>query len=57
MLPGETLLTEMWDEGDGRIVFVSRVKETGKVVVGNSFMELDLEAPLTPEVPNPRANM
>ena len=47
----------MWDEGDGRIVFVSRVKETGKVVVGNSFMELDLEAPLTPEVPNPRANM
>ncbi|GMR37623.1 hypothetical protein PMAYCL1PPCAC_07818 [Pristionchus mayeri] len=39
VIPGQTLETHMWDEGD-RVVFETRVKETGKTVISNGYMLL-----------------
>ncbi|GMR37622.1 hypothetical protein PMAYCL1PPCAC_07817 [Pristionchus mayeri] len=39
VLPGQTLETHMWDEGD-RVVFETKIKETGKTVVSNGYMLL-----------------
>jgi len=42
---GCTLVTRCWTrEGMGRIVFTTEVKETGRVVISNAFMDLTLEA-------------
>ena len=46
MLPGQALQADMWEHGapgDGdtrRIIFSCKVKETGKTVISNAYMEL-----------------
>ncbi|KAI0022757.1 hypothetical protein F4780DRAFT_732899 [Xylariomycetidae sp. FL0641] len=41
VFPGQTLVTEMWKEGDGgKVVFQTKVKETGKLAISGAAAEL-----------------
>jgi multifunctional beta-oxidation protein len=39
VMPGQTLVTEMWKDGN-KIVFQTKVKETGKLAIGGAAAEL-----------------
>ena len=39
VLPGETIVTEMWKEG-GKVLYQAKVKETGKLCISNAAVEL-----------------
>nr|BAM62639.1 peroxosiomal multi-functional enzyme [Colletotrichum orbiculare] len=39
VIPGQTLVTEMWKDGD-KVIFQTKVKETGKLAIGGAAAEL-----------------
>jgi 3-hydroxyacyl-CoA dehydrogenase/3a,7a,12a-trihydroxy-5b-cholest-24-enoyl-CoA hydratase len=45
VLPGQTLVTEMWKESAQRILFRCKIKETGEVCISNAAIELFQEIP------------
>ncbi|MGE0545997.1 MAG: SDR family NAD(P)-dependent oxidoreductase [Kofleriaceae bacterium] len=45
VLPGETLITEMWKISDTKIVFRTKIKERNEVAISNAAIELFKEIP------------
>ena len=39
VLPGQTLVTEMWKQGN-KVIFQTKVKETGKLCIAGAGAEL-----------------
>jgi (3R)-3-hydroxyacyl-CoA dehydrogenase / 3a,7a,12a-trihydroxy-5b-cholest-24-enoyl-CoA hydratase / enoyl-CoA hydratase 2 len=56
VLPGQTIVTEMWKESDTRIVFRCKVKETGEVCISNAAIELWKELPKPKDRSKPAAS-
>ena len=46
VLPGDTLVVKMWNEGNGKVVFTTSVKATGKVVINNAVFHMKTGAKL-----------
>ncbi|OQU96573.1 MaoC like domain-containing protein [Cladophialophora immunda] len=38
--PGQTLITEMWKDGNNKVIFQTKIKETGKLALANCGAEL-----------------
>jgi 3-hydroxyacyl-CoA dehydrogenase/3a,7a,12a-trihydroxy-5b-cholest-24-enoyl-CoA hydratase len=54
VLPGESLVTEMWKEGN-KVIFRTKIKERGEVCISNAAIELWTELPKPKEKPKAAA--
>lgn len=45
VMPGQTLVVEMWQDGN-KVYFQTKVKETGQVVVNNAYVEFHAQSKL-----------
>ena len=54
VLPGETLVTEMWKDGN-KVLFRTKIKERGEVCISNAAAELWTELPKPKEKSAPKA--
>jgi 3-hydroxyacyl-CoA dehydrogenase/3a,7a,12a-trihydroxy-5b-cholest-24-enoyl-CoA hydratase len=55
VIPGETLVTEMWRESETRVVFQTKIKERGELAISNAAVELYKEIPKKAEAARPAA--
>jgi 3-hydroxyacyl-CoA dehydrogenase/3a,7a,12a-trihydroxy-5b-cholest-24-enoyl-CoA hydratase len=55
VMPGQTIVTEMWKDSATRIVFRCKVKETGEVCISNAAIELWSELPRPKDRTRPAA--
>src|SRR3954471_7077831 len=55
VLPGQTLVTEMWKASDQQIIFRCKIKETGEVCISHAAIELWKELPRPKERARPAA--
>ncbi|MCA9608056.1 MAG: SDR family NAD(P)-dependent oxidoreductase, partial [Myxococcales bacterium] len=53
--PGDTLVTEMWRDGDQKVVFRCKVEERDEVVISNAAIELYAAIPKKAEKPKAAA--
>ena len=56
VMPGDTLITEMWSDGEQKIIFRCKVKERDEVVISNAAVELWKELPKPAEKPAARTS-
>jgi (3R)-3-hydroxyacyl-CoA dehydrogenase / 3a,7a,12a-trihydroxy-5b-cholest-24-enoyl-CoA hydratase / enoyl-CoA hydratase 2 len=56
VIPGQTIVTEMWKETDTRILFRCKVKETDQVCISNAAIELWKELPRPKDRSKPAAS-
>ena len=55
VIPGETLVTEMWKESDTRIIFRTKIKERSEICISNAALELWKEIPKPKDRSKPAA--
>jgi 3-hydroxyacyl-CoA dehydrogenase/3a,7a,12a-trihydroxy-5b-cholest-24-enoyl-CoA hydratase len=55
VIPGETLVTEMWRESETRVVFQTKIKERGELAISNAAVELFRGIPKKAEATASRA--